>query len=167
MADLFLPANSKTILVGDTQLTGFEELEINQEALFDEKKVPGKSGVERTPNGYADDTFTLKFILLNDTNATAINKLRLIARLFRATDEQENPILYGVHNPVLEALSIRKAYIKKITTRVSSGLSNGIRVDVEFIEDEKPAALKEQQVIEQKTKEAAPPIDFLSKLNGT
>ena len=163
---LFLDDSIGAISLGGQKLPRFESMEFTAKGLFEEKQVSGKSGKVRTAKGYADIPITLKFKLLNDHEGQAIDKLKAIKKLFRETDDQMRQISYQLDSPTLNLFEVRSVFIQSIKVAVSSGLTNGFKVDVELIEAENPAAKREKKKLTSQAKTATAPKSFGASLGG-
>ena len=157
---LFLDDNTGEISLGGQKLPRFESMDFEARALFEEKTVSGKSGKVRSAKGYADIPITLKFKLLNDNESQAIDKLKRLKKLFRTTDEQMKQISYQLDSPTLNLFEVRHVFIQSIKVAISSGLTNGFKVDVILIESENSAAKREQKKLASQAKTAKVPANF-------
>lgn len=160
MTPLFLKESTGEVRLAGLKLPRFETMEFAAEALFEEDKVPGKSGKVRHARGYADITITLKFKLLNDSEGWALEKLKTLKKLFRETDRQMRQIRYQLDSETLNLFEVRSVYLQQIKVTHASGLCNGFRVEVKLIEADNPAAKREQKTLKSQAKTATPPPSF-------
>lgn len=123
------------VKLGDVVLPGvFEGLDVEGELRIDEAEVPGQTGKKKQIHGYDDPTIVLKLRLLTDARGTAVDKLKIIAGLFRTAGGQRQPYVYRIVSRATAAWGIREVIFKRLRSS-DSNLDDTIRVELEFIEN--------------------------------
>lgn len=142
---IVITENIGEVKVGDTILPGiYQSLEVSRAVRLDEKKVPGRSGTSKQPQGFEDAEITLELVLTNDHDSPAREKLRSIAGLFQGQDKLARPFVYTIAHPVLADWGIRHVVFQSLKTR-DDNLYDLIYCSLRFVEHVPVTVKKERR----------------------
>lgn len=126
------------VRLGLWELPGvFRALQISQDLRIDRKRIQGRSGTRKEPQGWGDAEVRLTLLLEDDEQLTKHNKLAMITGEFKATDKYAKPKLYTLVNQHVAARRLGKVIFRSLASRDDNERS-WIMVELLFEEHDPP-----------------------------
>lgn len=134
-----------TVRLGEVALPGHvQRINVGCEVLYNEGRVPSRSGSMRQPQGYDDGqvTITLRFLDQPD-GQSAVDQVAAVDRLFKSVDEGARPQVFRLVNVLTRARGIRDVQWKSFQSsgRVGGG---GLEGELTLVEYKPPIIKKER-----------------------
>ena len=109
------------IILGGEELPGLlVSLRISGKVLFDEQKVDGSSGKNKTPQGWDDCDIVATVSLLTDEETDCYEKLEVLNGYFRNPDSKANPQIYDISNRHARSRNIRQVIFSTLDSSESN-----------------------------------------------
>ena len=164
------------------------DIKVNQDLMYDEEEIPGKSGKQLQIKGYGNATISISIFVFDlynkvdlltvaNTNASYIKsnaeesknvkissskyeQLKELEMAFKKIDDKGLPVIYKITNKHVNTRGVKKCLFTKLD---SSENKSGIEISIEFIECDMVIEKKQEQKKETTTTEndkASPEIDY-------
>ncbi len=132
------------ITLGGKELPGImTDIRVSGSVRFDEQKLDGQSGKNKTPQGYEDCEISASLDLLTDSESTCYEKLEELNAIFRNIDDKANPVVCTAASRHLQARGIRQIVFSRLDS-VESDADDYVRVSVSFVEHNPPIVRTEK-----------------------
>ncbi|MFZ5826498.1 MAG: hypothetical protein ACOY94_19570 [Bacillota bacterium] len=133
------------MLDGDLLPGLFEGLEIEGALDIDDQQVPGASEASRQVQGFKPATVIFKLLLPTDDESTCFEKLAVLTRRFRATDDRAEPFIRRIINEQTTSWGIDQVLF--VTMRsVDDGKADSVKAELRF-EEWKPATRRKEAAV--------------------
>ena len=133
------------VSLGGKDLPGImTDLRVAGQVRFDEQKVDGQSGKNKTPQGFEDSTISVGLDLLSDSDSDCYEKLEELNGIFKNVDSKANPLICSAVSRHLLARGIRQVVFDKLDS-AESDEDDYIRVSLNFTEHNPPIVRTEKE----------------------